>query len=155
MAESGFIDRPDTCTVAEALRKYSGNKAWCTRYTNKIEQSQPLLYRQYDRRTDKIVAKILKKAENEVAVMGQIAELLVKKKFEKAKDHQDEVKELEDEVAASWDRYQTNIHAPATPPPPQQPQHLQQPQDAPLLFKILSQWNWCQNWTRHLILKRK
>ena len=71
--------------------------------------------------------------------MAQIAEFLVQKKFEKAKDHQDEVKELEDEVAASWDWYQTNIHTAL----PQSPQHLKQLQD---LFKILSQWNWCQNW---------
>ena len=46
--------------------------------------------------------------------MGQIAEFLVQKKFEKAKDHQDEVKELEDEVAAAWEKYQTNIQARAT-----------------------------------------
>ena len=59
MAESGFIDLPDTCTVAEALRKYSGHKAWSTRYTNKIEKSQSLLDKQYDRRTDKIVAENL------------------------------------------------------------------------------------------------
>ena len=105
MAESGFVDLPNTCTVAEVLRKYSVHKAWCTRYTNKIEKSQPLLDRQYDRRTDEIVAKNLRKTENEVAVLGQITEFLVQKKFEKAKDHQDEVKELEEEVAASWDHY--------------------------------------------------
>ena len=64
----------------------------------------------YDRRTNEIVAENLKKAENEVAVLDQIAEFLVQNKFEKAKDHQDKVKELEEEVAASWNRYQTNIH---------------------------------------------
>ena len=68
----GFVDLPDTCTVAEALRKYSAHKAWCTRYTNKIEKSQPLLDRQYDRRKDEIVAENLKKAENEGAVLDQI-----------------------------------------------------------------------------------
>ena len=60
MAESGFIDLPDTCTVAEPLHNYSGHTAW----SNKIEKSQPLLDKQYDSRTDKIVAENLKKAEN-------------------------------------------------------------------------------------------
>ena len=64
MAESGFVNLPDTCTVAEALRMYSAHKGWCTRYTNKIEKAQPLLDKQYDRRTDELVAENLKKAEN-------------------------------------------------------------------------------------------
>ena len=72
MDESGFVKLTDTCTVAEALRKYSAHKDWCTWYTNKIEKAQPLLDRQYDRRTDKLVAEHLKKAENEVAVLDQI-----------------------------------------------------------------------------------
>ena len=46
MAKSGYIDLSDECTVAEALRKYSGHKSWCTRYTNKINKSQPLLEKQ-------------------------------------------------------------------------------------------------------------
>ena len=111
MAESGFVDLPDTCTVVEALHKYSAHKVWCTRYTNKIKKVQPLLNRQYNRRTDELVAEHLKKGENEVAVLDQITEFFVQKKLEKAKDHQDEVKELEEKIAASWDRYQTNIHA--------------------------------------------
>ena len=101
--------------------------AWCTRYTNKIEKSQPLLDRQYDRRTDEIVAENLKKAENEVAVLDQITEFLVQKIFEKAKDHQDEVKELEEEVAASSDRYQTYIHACAAAAATQSPAAARRP----------------------------
>ena len=86
--------------MAEALRKYSGRKVWCTRYANKINKSQPLLDKQYDRRMDEIVAENLKKAENEVAVMGQIAKFLVQKKFQKAKDHQEQVAGLEVKVQA-------------------------------------------------------
>ena len=134
MAKSGYIDLSDECTAAEALRKYSGHKAWWTRYASKINKSQPLLDKQYDRRTDKIVAENLKKAENEVAVVCQIAEFLVQKKFEKANDHQEEIAGLEVEVAAPWDKYQTNIHtraaasAAASPaaarrPPPVQDSH--------------------------------
>ena len=52
----------------------------------------------------------IRKTENEVAVMGMIAEFLVQKKYEKAKDHLDEEEELEVEVSAAWDRYTTNIH---------------------------------------------
>ena len=89
----------------------SPGRARCTRYTNKIKKAQPLLDRQYDRRTDELGAEHLKKVENEVAVLDQMTEFLVQKKFGKTKDHQDEVKELEEEIAASWDRYQTNIHA--------------------------------------------
>ena len=85
MAESGFVDLPDTCTVAMALRKYFAHKAWCTRYTNKIEKAQPLLDRQYDRRTDEIVAENLKKAENEVAVLDQITEFTVEKSLKRPK----------------------------------------------------------------------
>ena len=128
-AETGFVELPDTCSTAEALRKYSGHKSWSTRYMNKVSKSQPLLDKLYDRRTDEIVSKNICKAENEVAAMGMIAEFLVQKKYEKAKHHLDEVEELEEEVAAAWDRYTTNIHAraaaantPASPsarrPPP-------------------------------------
>ena len=53
----------------------------------------------------------------------------MQKKYEKTKDHLEEVAELEEEAAAAWDRYTTNIHAraaaanaPASPatrrPPP-------------------------------------
>ena len=112
-AETGFVELPDTCSTAEALRKYWGHKSWSTRYMKKVSKSQPLLDKSYDRRTDEIVSENICKAENEVAAMGMIAEFL---------DHTEEVAELEVEVAAAWDRYTTNIHAPASPaarrPPP-------------------------------------
>ena len=76
------------------------------------------------------MAEHLKKAENEVAVLDQITLFLVQKTFEK-----DEVKELEEEIAASWDRYQTNIHARAAAAAAQSPQ----PQDVPLQSKIPNQ----------------
>ena len=110
-ADTGFVELPDTCSTAEALQKYSGHKSWSTRYMNKVKKSQPLLDKSYDRRMDEIVSENIRKAENEVAAMGMIAEFLVQKKYEKAKDHLDEVEELEVEVAAAWDRYTTNIHA--------------------------------------------
>ena len=78
---------------------------------NKVSKSQPLLDKSYDRRTDEIVSENIRKAENEVAAMGMIAEFLVQKKYEKANDHLDEVAELEVEVADAWDQYTTNIHA--------------------------------------------
>ena len=129
MSATGFVELPGTCSTAEALRKYSGHKSWSTRYMNKVSKSQSLLDKSYDRRTDKIVSENIRKAENEVAAMGMIAEFLVQKKYEKAKDHIEEVAELEVEVAAAWDRYTTNIdaraaaaNAPASPaarrPPP-------------------------------------
>ena len=127
--DTGFVELPDTCSVAEALRKYSSHKAWSTRYANKVAKSQPLLNKAFDRRTDEIVSENIRKAENQVAAMAMIAKFLVQKKYEKAKDHLDKVEELEVEVAAAWDRYTTNIHAraaaantPASPaarrPPP-------------------------------------
>ena len=58
-----------------------------------------------------VLLENIRKAENEVAAMGMIAEFLVQRKYEKAKDHLGEVAELEVEVAAAWDRYTTNIHA--------------------------------------------
>ena len=105
-AEAGFVELPDTCSVAEALRKYSGHKSLSTQYVNKVSKSQPLLDLAYDRRTDEIVSENIWKA-----AMGMIAEF------------------LEQEAAAAWDKYTTNIHAraaaanaPASPaarrPPP-------------------------------------
>ena len=73
-------------------------------YMNKVSKSQPLLDKSYDRRTDKTVSENIRKAENEVAAMVMIAEFLVQKKYEKAKDHLEEVAELKVEVAAAWDR---------------------------------------------------
>ena len=110
-AETGFAELPDTCSTAEALRKYSGHKSWSTRYMNKVSKSQPLLDKRYNRRTDEIVSENIRKAENEVAAMVMIAEFLVQKNNEKNKDHLEEVEELEVKVAAAWDRYTTNIHA--------------------------------------------
>ena len=85
-AETGFVELPDTCSVAEALQKYSRHKAWSTRYTNTVSKSQPLLDKAYELLTDEIVSGNIRKAESEVA-------------------------ELEVEVTAAWDRYTTNIHA--------------------------------------------
>ena len=62
-----------------------------------------------------------------MAVLDQITLFLVQKKFEKAKDHQDEVKELEEEIAAFWDRYQTNIHARAAAAAAQSPAAARRP----------------------------
>ena len=90
-AETGFVELPDTCSTAEALRKYSGHKSWSTSYMNKVSKSQPLLDKSYDRRIDEIISENIRKAENEVAAMGMIAEFLVQKKYEKAKDHLEEV----------------------------------------------------------------
>ena len=74
-----------------------------------MSKSQPLLDKAYDCRTDGIVSENIRKAENQVDAMGLIAEFLVQKKYEKTKDHLDEVEESEVEVAAAWDRYTTNI----------------------------------------------
>ena len=78
-AETGFVELPDTCSVAKALQKHLGHKSWSTRYTNKVSKSQPLLDKSYDSRTDDIVSENIRKAENEVAAMGMIAEFLVQK----------------------------------------------------------------------------
>ena len=118
------MELPDTCSVAEALRKYSGHKSWSTRYINKVSKSQPLLDKSYDRRADEIVSENIRKAENEVAAMGMIAEFLVQKKYKKAKDHLEEVAELEEEVAAATPLISTPMPLRPTPQRPQQ-------QDAP------------------------
>ena len=103
------MELPNACSVAEALRKHSGHKAWFTRYKNKVSKSQPLLAKAYDCTTNEIVTENIRKAENEVGAIGMISEFLVQKKYKKAKDHLHEVEELEVEVSASRDRYTTNI----------------------------------------------
>ena len=120
--DTGFVELPDKCSVAEALRKYSSHKAWSTRYANKVAKSQLLLDKAYDRRTDEIVSENIKKAEKQVAAMAMIEEFLVQKKYEKAKDHLNGVEDIEVGVAAAGERYTTNIHtraaaanAPASP----------------------------------------
>ena len=142
-AETGFVELPDTCSTAEALRKYSGHKSWSTRYMNKVSNSQPLLDKSYDCRTDEIVSENIHKAKYEAAAMGMISEFLVQKKYEKAKDHLDEVEELEVEVAAAWDRYTTIIHARAAaanaPASPAARRPL--PQLIPTLSNLWQSWN--------------
>ena len=90
-AKTRFVELPDTCSVAEALRKYLSHKAWSSRYANKVSKSQPLLDKACDCRTDEIVSENIRKVEYQIAAMGMIAEFLVQKKYEKAKDHLDKV----------------------------------------------------------------
>ena len=44
----------------------------------------------------------LQKAEGEVAVLHELADFMVQKKFPKAKEHKDEVVSLETEISYFW-----------------------------------------------------
>ena len=70
----------------------------------------------------------LQKAEGEVAVLHELADFMVQKKFPKAKEHTDEVVSLETEIMECWALVTANAHkravtgaARAAPPPNNRP----------------------------------
>ena len=95
---STFIEIDEEWTEAQATRKYSSHKSWHTRYLKKIQGLYLLLDKAFDRVMEESLNKNLMKCEGEVAILRQITDFMVQKKFAKAKDHLDEVKVLEKEI---------------------------------------------------------
>ena len=64
--------------------------------------------------------ELLSKAENQIAALYQYSEFLTQKKYEKAKEHLEEVDKLEADIEKVWDLFNRNAHkrsaAPAASP---------------------------------------
>ena len=89
-------DEPTTC------RKYGLHKSWHTRYIKKVTQLHQLLEKTFHRAKSEDLNLNLQKAEGEVAVLHELADFMLQKKFPKAKEHTDEVFPLETEIMECW-----------------------------------------------------
>ena len=89
-------DEPTTC------QKYSSHKSWHTRYLKKVTQLHQLLEKTFDCVMNKDINSNLQKADGEVAVLHELADYMVQKKFPKAKEHTDKVIALETEIMEWW-----------------------------------------------------
>ena len=126
---STFIEIDEEWTEAQATRKYSSHKSWHTRYLKKIQGLYSLLDKAFDRVMEESLNENLMKCEGEVAILRQIADFMVQKKFTKAKDHLDEVQVLENEIEEWWETTTAAAHtwsvraaaAVATPPAARRP----------------------------------
>ena len=69
-----------------------------------------LLEKTFDRAMNDDLNLNLQKAEGEVAVLHELADFMVQKKFPKAKEHTEEVVSLEAEIMECWALVTTNAH---------------------------------------------
>ena len=70
------------------------------KYLGKVYSQMNLLNKQFDRRCEEKEKpeELLSKAENQIAVLSQYTEFLTQKKYEKAKEHLEEVDKLEADI---------------------------------------------------------
>ena len=68
-------DEPTTC------HKYGSQKSWYTRYIKKVTQLRQLLEKTFDRSMNEDLNTNLQKAEGEVAILHELANYMVQKKF--------------------------------------------------------------------------
>ena len=104
------IDIDDTWDEAMTCRKYGSHKSWHTCYIKKVTQLYQLLEKTFDRAMNDNLNLNLNKAEGEVAVLHELADFMVQKKFPKAKEQSDEVVSLEAEIMECWALVTTNAH---------------------------------------------
>ena len=83
---SSSIDIDDSWDEATTCRKYGSHKSWHTRYIKKVTQLYQLLEKTFDRAMKDDLNINLQKAGGEVAVLHELADLMVQKKFPKAKE---------------------------------------------------------------------
>ena len=69
-----------------------------------------LLQKTFDRAMNDDLNLNLQKAEGEVAVLHELADFMVQKKFPEAKEHTDEVVSLETEIMECWALVTANAH---------------------------------------------
>ena len=101
--DTGFVKIPDNCSVESAIRSYSAHTRWIDKYLGKVYSLMNLLDKQYDRRSEEKAKLHLTKAENQIVVLSQYTEFLKQKKYEKAKEHLDEVDTLESDIEKVWE----------------------------------------------------
>ena len=126
--DTGFVEISDDCSIESAIRSYSAHRRWVDKYLGKVYSLMNLLDKSYDRRCEEKTEINLTKAENQIAALSQYTEFLKQKKYEKAKEHLDEVESLEADIQKVWELFNKNAHqrsavTPASPaaarrPPP-------------------------------------
>ena len=67
-----------------------------------------LLDKQFDRRSEEKTEELLIKAENQIVALSQYSEFLTQKKYEKAKEHLEQVDNLEADIEKVWDLFNKN-----------------------------------------------
>ena len=68
------------------------------------------LDKQYDRLSEEKAELNLTKAENQIAALSQYTEFLEQKKYEKEKEHLDEVDTFESDIEKVWELFHKNSH---------------------------------------------
>ena len=129
---STFIDIDEQWTEGQATHKYSSHKSWHTRYLKEVQGLYTLIDKAFDRVMEEQLNDNLTKCEGEVAILRQLADFMVHKKFAKAKEHVDEVTVLEKEVEEWWETTTAAAYTRLV-------RHLQQLQDAHLLPTLRGQ----------------
>ena len=123
----------DDKTVPELLRSYSTYKGWYSKFNGKAVHCNDLLKQTYSRITESQLYENLTKAESECGNLTLVVDYLIQAKYEKGKEHQDDVKEFEDQVTKLWKEfYRRQNHQEV----PNQPQRAQA--DEPRGVKIVS-----------------
>ena len=89
--DTGFVEISDDCSVESALRSFSAHKRWVDKHPGKVYSLMNLLDKQFDRRSEEKTKELLSKAENQIAALSQYSEFFTQKKYEKAKEHLEEV----------------------------------------------------------------
>jgi crotonobetainyl-CoA:carnitine CoA-transferase CaiB-like acyl-CoA transferase len=111
--ELDVLDLLDT-DVPQALCSYTAHKRWATRFLDTTDQLIELLQETFTAATLDQLQSALTKFENQVAHLGQYSDILVQENFAKAKDHAEEVKDLEKVVKKRWKSYHVIANKAAT-----------------------------------------
>ena len=82
---SSSIDIDNSWDKATTCRKYGSHKSCHTRYIKKVTQLYQLLEKTFDRAMNDDLNLNLQKAEGEVAVLLELADFMVQKKFPRPK----------------------------------------------------------------------
>ena len=86
-----------------------------------------LVDKQNDRRSEEKAELNLTKAENKIAALLQYTEFLKQKKYEKGKEHLDEVETLESDIEKVWELFHKNSHQRSAVPASQAAAHRPPP----------------------------
>ena len=87
--------------VDTALRSYSSHKGWWTRAINSATNLLQFLHQEFSSDSHAQLQTALQKAEKQLSILMELSDWLHQAKFDKAKDHLDEVKKMGQE----WENY--------------------------------------------------
>ena len=96
--DTGFVEILDDFSVDSTIRSYSAHRRWVDKYLGKVYSLMNLLDKSYDRRCEEKTEINSTKAKNQIAALSPYTEFFKQKKYEKAKEHLDEVESLEADI---------------------------------------------------------